>query len=224
MTNFVLSPEEEVIISECIKKGHAAWKDDCAKDLKSRIKEHLKRRQNNFCCYCLRNMLDEFNYVIDIEHILPKHKYVHFMFTLENLAASCKRCNMKMKGRSVAFINPCFEHNHDPFAKENYKFVHPNTDVFVEHIRYISNQEGMNILVSYSVKNNSPKGHYSIDFFKLDRLARNSNDKAQGISVGDEDYFEGNLEDDDDDDMIAGNDLTDIEGIIEDLAFKNDQV
>ncbi len=224
MTNFVFSPEDEAIILECINKGHTAWKDDCIKDLKSRIKEHLKKRQNNFCCYCLRNIFDEFNYVIDIEHILPKHKYVDFMFSLHNLAASCKRCNMKMKGRSVAFINPCFEHNRDPFATENYKFIHPNTDVFVEHILYTVLQEGKNILVSYSVKNNSHKGRYSIDFFKLDRLARNTNDKAQGIPVENEDYCEWNLEDDDVDDVITDNQLMDIEGIIDDLALNNGQI
>ncbi|UIL55117.1 hypothetical protein LZU96_23455 (plasmid) [Pantoea agglomerans] len=227
MADFLFSPEETVLIDECIRKGHNSWKDESLKSLKSRVKEYLKVRQKHFCCYCLRDMFDEFNYVIDIEHILPKHKYVDFMFNMDNLAASCKRCNMKMKGRSVKFINPCFHNNANPFATENYKFVHPNTDVFEEHIRYVSLQEGTNILVSYSVKNNSEKGSYSIDFFKLDRLARNTNDKAQGIPVEDEDAYDGNPDDDDieDDDegLIIDKGHIDIEGAIDSLANLHQQ-
>lgn len=223
MTDFVFSHDEKAIIEECIKKGHTSWNDDRIKDLKSRIKEFLKERQNHFCCYCLRNLNGEFNYVIDIEHILPKHKYIDFMFNFNNLAASCKRCNMKIKGRRIDFINSCFKENSNPFATENYKFVHPNTDNIVDHINYFFIQRGINILVSYSVKNNSPKGKYSIEFFKLEDLAIYMNNKAQGLSTEDEDYYAGNLEYDDVDDALDEK-LMRIERIIGELAFKNDQV
>lgn len=225
MANFSFSTDENALIKECIKKGHASWKDECVKELKVRIKEHLKHRQQNFCCYCLRNIYEDFNYVIDIEHILPKHKFVDFMFDMNNLAASCKRCNMKMKGRSVAFLKPCFQNSINPFASENYKFIHPNSDVFEDHIRCVVLQEGRNILVSYSVKSNSEKGNYSMDFFQLARLERNMNNKAQGIAVEDEDAYEGNPDDDDidDDDVKAGNMIMDVEGVIDSLIFFHQQ-
>lgn len=225
MTNFSFSPEDHIEIKKCIKKGHASWKDENIKSLKTRIKEHLKFRQKYFCCYCLRNISEEFNFVIDIEHILPKHKYVKLMFDMENLAASCKRCNMKMKGRRVDFITDQFNKSPNPFASENYKFIHPNSDVFIDHINYYSIQSGTNILVSYSVKNNSTKGAYSIEFFQLEKLARNKNDIAQGISVDDEDKFDGNIDDDDidDNDINIGDGVIDIENAIHCLAFLNDQ-
>lgn len=225
MTEFNFSPEENMLINDCIKKGHNEWKNNDVKDLKDRIKVYLRERQKDFCCYCLRNLHNEFKLVIDIEHVLPKHQFVDFMFNLDNLAASCKRCNMQMKGRRVDFINECFHRNPNPFATENYKFIHPNTDVFVEHIKYIFSQEGTNILISYSVINNSKKGKYSLDFFKLKRLERNLYDKAQGLNVDDEDHYDGDLDDDDIDDnnVIAGSRLMDIEGIIDDLASINGQ-
>jgi uncharacterized protein (TIGR02646 family) len=226
MASFVFSLDDNTLIEQCIKKGHASWKDECLKDLKRKIKDHLKGRQDHLCCYCFRNIFEDHNLVIDIEHILPKHKYVGFMFNMNNLAASCKRCNLKMKGRSVAFIKPCFNVDENPFASENYSFIHPNADVFEEHIKYIVNQEGRNILVSYSVINESEKGYYSMDFFKLSRLERNMNDKAQGIDIEDEDAYEGNPDDDDidDSDVIAGKKIMDIEGRIEDLASKHQQL
>lgn len=226
MASFLFSSAEKALIEDCIKKGHLSWQDDGIKSLKKKMKEHLKARQKHFCCYCLRNIFGDHNLVIDIEHILPKHKYVNFMFDMNNLAASCKRCNLKMKGRSVAFIKGCFESNANPFASENYSFIHPNSDIFEEHIKYRVQQEGTNILVSYSVKNNSEKGVYSMEFFKLSRLERNMNDKAQGILVEDEDAFEGNPDDDDIDygDTIASNRVMDIEGKIEYLALKHQQL
>lgn len=224
MTNFYFSVDDLAEIKKCIQKGHNSWKDECISGLKSRIKEHLKERQNNFCCYCLRNMYGEFNYVIDIEHILPKHKFSQYMFDLNNLAASCKRCNMKMKGRRLDFINDKFQENQNPFESENYYFIHPNTDSFVEHIDYYCVQSGTNVLVSYSIKNNSSKGAYSIDFFQLERLARNKNDIAQGICADDEDTYEGNPDDDDIDDDVV-NDSLDIDyaSAVNHLALLFDQ-
>ncbi|HCD6744003.1 TPA: hypothetical protein NDU71_002784, partial [Citrobacter freundii] len=66
---------------------------------------------------------------------------------------------------------------------------------------------------------------YSLDFFKLKRLERNLYDKAQGLNVDDEDHYDGDLDDDDIDDnnVIAGSRLMDIEGIIDDLASINGQ-
>lgn len=227
MVEFNYSRDEVAIIEDCIEKGHKSWGEKRLGDLKTRLKNHLKQRQLFFCCYCMRSLHDEFNLVIDIEHILPKHAYVKFMFTLDNLAASCKRCNMKMKGRKVDFINSCFNADSNPFFSENYKFIHPNSDVFKNHIRYEHHQVDTDIMVTYSVKNNSSKGHFSMEFFQLERLARNSFDRAQGLTFEDEDYFEGNPDNDDDDDDDDGTPSSYVENIacsIEKLALQHGQL
>lgn len=230
MANFNFSAEETSIIKASIDKGHKSWKDDCLVELKKRIKEHLKMRQRHVCCYCLRSLHGEFNFVIDIEHILPKHKYHHFMFTLDNLAASCKRCNMKMKGRRIDFIGNQFKNNPNPFASDNYLFIHPNSDRFEDHISYTHTQIGREITVFYNVIDDSAKGVFSFNFFKLDALAINSFNRAQGIDVEDEDSYDGNPDDDDldedvdeDVDVDENNNFICIEDEIAFLAEKHNQ-
>lgn len=224
MANFTFSHEDIELVKNSISKGHNSWKDDCLYQLKSRIKEHLKDRQAHVCCYCLRSFHGEFNFVIDIEHILPKHKFKEHMFTLDNLAASCKRCNMKMKGRRIDFIVDHENIKTSPFARENYLLIHPNSDCFEEHIDYTHSQIGRKISVFYHVKNNSPKGLYSYNFFRLDKLTINNFDEAQGLTVEDEDFFDGNPEDDDIEDDDEQPKSLNIEDAIELLAMINNQI
>lgn len=200
MANFLFSRTDYLLIKDSITKGHKSWKDECLTVLKAKIKEYLKARQRFVCCYCLRSFHGEFNFVIDIEHILPKHKHTEHMFELENLAASCKRCNMKMKGRRIDFLKDSFIGSSDPFAKEHYLFIHPNRDVFEDHIDYEYHQKGRDIMVFYRPIKDSSKGKYNIDFFKLEQLSVNSFSKAQGLDVEDEDHYDGNQDDDDIDD------------------------
>lgn len=221
MASFIFSKEDCEIIEFCVVRGHKYWDDDSLSDLKRRLKEYLKDRQRNVCCYCLRSFHGEFNLVIDIEHILPKHKYADYMFKIDNLAASCKRCNMKMKGRRIDFIKNPFVNSVNPFAGENYFFIHPNSDVFEEHIRYIHVQNGRDIMVFYQIINNSPKGVFSHNFFGLDKLAVYTYNKAQGLSFEDEDSYSGdpNADDIEDDEQDEFHDL-DIEAAIDELFNK----
>lgn len=190
------------LIIECINKGHSSWNDEKIKQLKVKIKESLKKRQRNVCCYCLRSFHGEFNLVIDIEHILPKHKYAIKMFDLRNLAASCKRCNMKIKGRRLDFLSKTFHDEITPYNKESYLFIHPNADLFEDHISYTYNQKGRDIIVKYEVLEDSDKGNFSYDFFKLEQLSVHTYNEAQGI-YSDEDQWLGDPNFDDDDGHIA---------------------
>lgn len=178
---FNFSNEDKLIIEECIKKGHNSWGETSLDNLKSRLKEHFKIKQKNVCCYCSRNIYGEFNMVLDIEHILPKHKYTNYMFSIENLALSCKRCNMNIKGKKTDFLVDSFSECTAPFEKENYLFIHPNSDVFKDHLQYIHKQHDDEIIVFYRVKNESKKGFFSYNYFKLEMLEINSFNKAQGI-------------------------------------------
>jgi len=183
---FKLSSEDELLIEECINAGHKSWEDTRLDSLKSRIKEHFKTKQKNVCCYCSRNIYGEFNMVLDIEHILPKHKYTKYMFSIENLALSCKRCNLNIKGQKTDFLIDSFSSSKEPFEKENYLFIHPNFDVFKDHLQYIHNQEDDEVMVFYRVKNESKKGFFSYNYFKLEMLEINSFNRAQGIGIPNE--------------------------------------
>lgn len=214
------TPEEDGIIKNCIKKGHSSWNDDNVSDLKTKIKEALKERQSYCCCYCSRSFHGEFNFVIDIEHILPKHKYVNRMFELDNLAASCKRCNMKMKGRRLDFLSGSFDEK-SPYQQDGYLFIHPNFDKFEKHIDYTHNQRGTIIVVKYEILGDSEKAKFSYAFFQLDKLEVHTNNLAQGIESY-EDEWSGNPELDDDDEHIVEI-FNKIESEVEQLALQFDQ-
>lgn len=188
MDNFIFTENDFLVIKDCIEKGHKSWSDDCIKNLKIRLKEFLKIKQNHVCCYCCRNIYGEFNLSLDIEHVLPKSKYPLYMFSLDNLAVSCKRCNMSIKGSKVDFIVNNLENNENPFDSKNYYFIHPNSDVYNDHIKFISHQYGNQKFVFYHIVKDSKKGKYSYEFFKLKQLVVNCFDKAQGIPMRDGEY------------------------------------
>lgn len=225
MTDFTFSKTDNELVKVCMAADHKSWEDKSLTELKARLKEYLKNRQRFVCCYCLRSLRGEFNLVIDIEHILPKHKHLKYMFELENLAASCKRCNMKMKNRRLDFLTINFDTSPDPFASENYFFIHPNRDVFEDHIHYEFHQKGRDMLVFYNVIGSSKKGEYAKEFFKLEDLTTNSFSKAQGLDVPDEDFYDGDPEKDD---VDENEDLSftamKIDEAIENLSKKNEQL
>lgn len=122
-----------------IAKGHTFWSDETLSALKSKIKDHLRKKQEECCCYCSRNIDDEFNMVLDIEHIIPKSKITSEMFEMMNLAVSCKRCNMRIKREDVSFINDEFQHfkeTGDYYRSGSYKFIHPNLESWDENLIY----------------------------------------------------------------------------------------
>ncbi|MBG0620529.1 HNH endonuclease [Enterobacter roggenkampii] len=175
------SDEEKSIMAACIAAGHKSWTNDDLVDIKTKIKDWLCIKQKHVCCYCSRNIYGEFKMVIDIEHVLPKSKYLSYMFTMDNLAVSCKRCNMNIKGERVDFISFGADISLHPFNSSNYLFIHPNTDNYYDHIDYFFIQSNAQIKVFYSIKNKSAKGKYTYDFFKLERLVLDSFDEAQGL-------------------------------------------
>ena len=119
--------------------------------------------------------------VIDIEHILPKSKYNEFMFELENLNISCKRCNMNIKKEKHDFVVNVSTIKNDFKTSSQYHFIHPNFDKFEDHIdhhRIVFNKKK---LTKYVPK--TDKGEYAYKYFYLDRLEINTINRAQGIVV-----------------------------------------
>ncbi|MGR3795644.1 HNH endonuclease [Vannielia sp. SX4] len=190
LDGFALTADEEAAVEAALATNDP-WKHDAAAlaahtvvlaALKNRIREFHLQRRNQLCCYCHKNLHGEFNMVLDREHILPKSTYPALAYRIGNLATSCKKCNMRIKGNDVSFVIDLHDivvHYADP---RRYSFIHPNFDRFQDHMDRIELQNGGNILVAFCVVGGSDKGKYHYDYFHLCELAINSFDDAQGRS------------------------------------------
>lgn len=164
--------------------GHTEWDHLKIKTIKQKIKSEKLISQKDICCYCQRDITAEYNLVLDIEHIIPKSIKLKFMFRMKNLSVACKRCNMKIKGLNVDFLAiPLISLPNNAFKSKYYRFIHPNLDKQQKHLIRISFQLSDNILVKYLVRNDSEKGKYTYEYFKLSEFEKNSFDAAQGKTV-----------------------------------------
>lgn len=182
MTEIVFSAAEVLLMRHAVEQGHAFWGDDSLGSLKRKIKNYLRQKQEECCCYCSRNIDDEFNMVLDIEHVIPKSKIITEMFEMNNLAVSCKRCNMRIKGEDVSFINGefsdfCQAGNY--YQSESYRFIHPNIDSWDDNLVYNVAQQNRRKIVYYQVVGGSSKGQFAKDYFELDKIQVNTFDEAQ---------------------------------------------
>lgn len=177
------SKEDIDNIEEAIRQGGDIWDSQLLKEVKAKIKDFCRIRQGQQCCYCRRQMTGEFKMVIDIEHILPKSKYKKYMFKLVNLAVSCKRCNMPMKREDDSFFTGQKDNYSTHFLSGNYRIIHPNLDVYSQHLEYLVNIVNDKVMIKYNVKSDSEKGRYTYDYFKLMDLEVNSFSDVQGASI-----------------------------------------
>lgn len=185
MNIIVFEDDELRLMQYAIGQGHTYWEHKSLNKLKGKIKEYYREKQIQCCCYCSRNIEDEFKMVLDIEHVIPKSKITSQMFELTNLAVSCKRCNMRIKKDDVSFINGNFidfEKGGDFYQSVKYKFLHPNLDEWDDHLIYNVIQRNRVKIVYYQVYNNSAKGEYTKKYFELDKIQANTFDEAQGAT------------------------------------------
>jgi len=127
--------------------------------VKKHIKEHYKVVQDYTCVYCQQKIVVEHGMAWDIEHIIPKSSHPQFLFTEENLAVTCKDCNLKKKDKNV-LKNP--KRITFPKKSEDYIIVHPHFDVYDEHIGRFGNNH---IFVA-----NTDKGRETKIICDLDRF------------------------------------------------------
>lgn len=179
--------EEINTIKEVKSEGGDIWNNSKLNQLKRRIKLHYRTGNNEQCCYCKRDLQDEFNLVIDIEHILPKGNvlFTEYMFDIENLNISCKRCNMNIKKDRVDFIVDIANIKPDYKKSDKYHFIHPNFDNYFEHIDYSATIRNHKKLIKYNAK--TVKGKYTYSYFHLDRIEIDTLTKAQGGNIIDSD-------------------------------------
>ncbi|CAA6799728.1 MAG: Unknown protein [uncultured Sulfurovum sp.] len=106
-------------------------------EVKKHIKDHYKKVQEHTCVYCQQKIVVEHAMAWDIEHIIPKTPYPQFLFTEENLAVSCKDCNLIKFDKNV-LKNP--KRKRFPKKSEDYIISHPHYDEYDEHIHIIADK------------------------------------------------------------------------------------
>lgn len=191
--------EKEVIASALLTQKPWDWEPsgelgEVLKSVKNKIRDLHMARHGNRCCYCRNNLMGGGPFVIDREHVLPKsiEAYKAFIYEVWNLGISCKRCNIEYKNNKIDFVI-------DPNDAEalrtslNYRLIHPNFDLYKDHIRFSRTQDDDITIVKYTKVPGSEKGNYTYDYFKLRDLEVGSFDEAQGVPVTDH-LSEGGLE------------------------------
>jgi len=178
--HFEFTHDELVLIETAKGEEGSTWSSKTIEDVKVRIKQHYRENIIDECCYCRRSFTGEFNMVIDIEHILPKSVFEELMFNLENLSLACKRCNMQIKKADISFITDIESVRVTPFDSQFYLLVHPNVDIYFDHLGLSTfNQDGKKF-VKYYPKNSSSKGAYTYNYFRLEELELDDMAIAQG--------------------------------------------
>lgn len=173
---------DELKTIETVKSlGGDIWKNSQLDSIKRRIKLHYRKGNHEQCCYCKRDFQDEFNMIIDIEHILPKGNtlFTEYMFEIDNLNISCKRCNMNIKNDRIDFIVDLVTIKHDYKISNKYHFIHPNFDDYFDHIDYEATIRNNKKLIKYIKK--SEKGEYTYNYFHLERIEIDTFNESQGI-------------------------------------------
>lgn len=178
-----LSKQDIENIETAIAEGGDIWNNSLVSDFKKKVKEYYRNLGNEQCCYCKKNFHGEFNMVIDIEHILPKGKpeFREFMFVLTNLNVACKRCNMNIKSTKTDFLYNINAAAQDHLNSNQYKFIHPNSDDYFDHLEVFQRIENDKKLVKYRVVADSAKGNYTYKYFRLNELEIDSINQAQGL-------------------------------------------
>lgn len=162
-----------------LKPGRV-WYNNDLEYLRTKIKNHFINQNIAKCCYCSRLFVGEFTFVIDVEHVLPQVPFDDLIFHPKNLNIACKRCNMKIKKARTDFIVDRALMGTDYFHSRHYKLIHPNLDIYENHLRPTQYRNGNVILNKYIIKTNT-KGQYTYDYFLLEELEINEVYESQGI-------------------------------------------
>lgn len=174
------TPQEEATIAAVLAKPGNIWDDELVAEIKNKIKDYFTDNDISQCCYCGTIFKGVHRISIDIEHILPKGKYRPLTFDPRNLNVACKKCNLTSKGQKIDFLNDPVVMGTDYYNSSHYKFIHPNIDVYNDHLKIITSRNGNNILHKYIVKNED-KGRYTYNYFHLEDFEINFINTAQGI-------------------------------------------
>lgn len=134
MKPYSYSHDESTTLETLYKKGLTApemWGDESVKVIKSRIKKHYLKEQDQTCVYCKTTLHTDNGMVWDTEHIIDKDSAKQWTFEPLNLCVSCKGCNQS-KGTRPVTKSPSY--TSFPKNSNNYLLVHAHLDKYEDHI------------------------------------------------------------------------------------------
>lgn len=133
MSNKISKPYKITLSEKRIITGnftiHTDWEKPVFDGLKKKIRNNLRPKQQNKCCYCKKELGYDIKEV-DIEHIIPKAEYKNFTFEPVNLALSCPACNTK-KGDTKILSKSVVRY---PKTTKSFLIIHAHYDNYNEHI------------------------------------------------------------------------------------------
>ncbi|MFJ2331473.1 HNH endonuclease family protein [Pseudomonas helleri] len=144
------------------ERSHTRWSDDDLEDMRREVRNHYRREQKLSCAYCRSDIGAIAAANSPVEHILPKSKYIQFMFEPKNLCVICADCNTYKKDSESLLDSPLDRSAIKiyPLQSHRYRLVHPHLDEYAEHIKK----------VQYLYISISKKGRYTIYACNLNRI------------------------------------------------------
>lgn len=176
---FEFDDEDREQIKLALASKKFDWSSQDLASVKKKIKNTIKAKWSEQCCYCRRGMEDMHNFDIDIEHILPSSQFSELAFEFDNLNLSCKRCNMIYKGSKVDFVVDMKALKVDYKHSRHYKFIHPNFDPYEKNLKRLGFFVDEVKFTKYLPL--TDKGTYTYTYFKLNKIERNQFDEVQGV-------------------------------------------
>lgn len=168
----ILTAEQQGRLKAGIAKYGYNWEHSNFDWFKVHLNRELRKKQHDRCCYCRRPLLFKKG-LVDIEHIIDKGsdkgKYAVHMFTIRNLALSCRDCNNN-KGTKPVLRNSLLPVVVYPRSTARFTWVHPYLHNYSDHLTI---HRGW----VYEAKGASPDGAAVIEkcmLFKLEDKERAS--------------------------------------------------
>ncbi|WP_102978431.1 HNH endonuclease [Chryseobacterium scophthalmum] len=160
------SPEIKKRISDFLSRADLKstdWGEDDIQDIRKLIRNYY-RNLTKKCIYCRNEISIRSVKNCHVEHIIPKSKYLGFMFEPKNLCVICSDCNeIKNNKEATGTLEEVVKGRKTiklyPRSSDRFLVVHPHFDNYEEHIRKIGD-----IYIDLSTK-----GSYTIHICELNR-------------------------------------------------------
>lgn len=166
---YCLDRDDWQAINNYFLGNYKNWDKNEFNNFKDKIKDYLRGKQNNRCCYC-KKILHYDKKEVDIEHIVPKAKRPRFTFLNYNLALSCPACNTT-KNQDLPLVNS--NKQTFPILPSDYLIVHPHFDFYFQEIEIVN---------EIFIRSKGKKGDWTIEHCELDTMEK-AKDKILDLMI-----------------------------------------
>ena len=144
--------------------NHTNWSDEDLEKVRVSIRTFYTKEQVGVCAYSKQNVSTTSALNCHVEHIVPKSKYLDFIFTPKNLCVICADCNtikreQETLGTIPNTITGASTRQQYPRTPNAFKIVHPHFDIYEDNI----------LITNGYYIDKTPKGHFTIGACKLNR-------------------------------------------------------